>query len=119
MLLPCSKSPVLVALTLLALHAAAGESHGPYHEVNSADPQWHPNGAHLTLGSALHLAVAEAKRRHVDFSNFQSPWFWYDCAHSDDCVWLFHYEGKVPALGNDFIVSVNDRTRHSEYMHGH
>ena len=25
----------------------------------------------------------------------------------------FHYEGKVPAIGNDFMVSVTDRTGHS------
>jgi hypothetical protein len=114
-----SKPLLLIALPLLALRAAAGESHGPYREVSSADPQWRPNGAHLTLGSALHIAEAEAKRNHIHFSDFESPWFWYDCTHSDDGVWVFHYEGMVPAIGNDFIVFVNDRTRHSEYTHGH
>jgi hypothetical protein len=110
---------LLVALQLLALRAAAEDFHGPYREVSSADPQWRPNGAHLTIGSALHIADAAAKSNHVRFSEFESPWFWYDCTHGKDCIWVFHYDGKVPAIGNDFVVSINDRTRHSDYMHGH
>jgi hypothetical protein len=108
-----------VALITLALRTVAGESHGPYREISSVEPQWRPNGAHLTLGSARHIAEAEAKRNRVHFSDFGLPWFWYDCTHGTDCVWVFHYEGKVPAIGNDFMVSVNDRTKHSEYTHGY
>jgi hypothetical protein len=65
--------PLSVALTMLALPTIAGESHGPYREVSSAEPQWRPNGTHLTLGSALHIAEAEAERTRVHFSDFGLP----------------------------------------------
>jgi hypothetical protein len=118
MLLRRSKPLLLVPLLLLALRAIAGGSHGPYHAVSSADPQWRPNGAHLTLGSALHIAEAEAERNQIRFSDYQSPWYWYDCTHGYGCAWVFIYEGKVPAPGNDFMVTVDDRTQHAAFAPG-
>jgi hypothetical protein len=104
---------------MMALGTAAAEPHVHIRQVRSTEPQWRPTGAHLTLGSALHIAEAEAKRNRVHFSDFESPEFWYDCTHGKDCVWVFFYEGKVIEEGNDFMVYVNDRTKRSKYTHGY
>jgi hypothetical protein len=87
--------------------------------VTSAIEHWRPKGASLTLDVALHLAEAEAVKNHMTLSDFQKPWFWYHHWDSGDYVWSFHFEGNVPALGNDFLVDVHDRTRHVEFVHGY
>src|SRR5215470_10668504 len=99
-----AKSHVLVLLSLLALCAVAAESHGPYREVASADQRLQPSGARLTLGKALHVAEAEARRHRITFSDFQGPWFWYRQVNDQRYTWVFIYEGKVPAPGNQFMV---------------
>ena len=111
---------VLVGLAFLAMGARTGD----FQAVASTDPAWRPEGAHLTLGSALKLAEAEAVRNHMTLSSFRPPWFRYDYAvyHPDngdgDYVWAFTYEGKDPAPGNSFLVIVTDLTGRAEFVRG-
>jgi hypothetical protein len=104
---------LLVALTAVPLGAAAGE----FHAVTATDKQWRPEGAHLTLEAALHIAEAEALK-HVSLSDFLRPQFRY--SHDKDLgyIWAFVYDGKVPKPGNHFLVVVNDRTRQRTFMPG-
>jgi ketosteroid isomerase-like protein len=104
---------VFVASALLASAVAADE----WRAVANTDIQWRPNGAHLTLGDALHIAEAEAIRNHVRLSDFQAPHFRYH--HRDDgYVWVFIYDGTVPKPGNHFLVAVNDRTQYAKFSPG-
>ena len=113
-----AKVLVLVPLSLLALSATARELHGPYREVASTNQQLRPKGAHLTLGTALRIAEEEARRNEVTFSDFEAPWFWYRYEKGAGYNWIFFYDGKVPAPGNQFMVVVNDRTQHAEFVPG-
>src|SRR5579862_1933712 len=81
----------------------------PYRDVASTDQHFRPKGAHLTLGAALQIAEAEARRRGVAFSDFESPIFCYRCVKGEG--WVFPYLGILPVPGNHSVfVSVNDRT---------
>jgi hypothetical protein len=113
-----AKFHVLVLLSLPMLCAVAAESHGPYREVASADQRLQPSGARLTLAGALHLAEADARRHRIIFSDFQGPWFWYREVTDQRHTWVFIYEGKVPALGKQLMVIVDDRTQHVEFVPG-
>jgi hypothetical protein len=111
---------LVVALALLSIGAPAGD----FQAVASTDKAWQPRGAHLTLGAALQIAEAEARKHHVSLANFKPPWFRYDYSvyHYDNgdgyYVWAFRYDGKVPELGNNFLVIVNDVTQHAQFVTG-
>src|SRR6516162_5015041 len=98
---------LLMPVALLTLRAVAGD----FQSVTSVDGQWRPEGAHLTLEAALHIAEAEARKNHVRFSDFLSPWFRYSQDKDESPTWDFMYDGKIPAIGNHFMIVVNDRTR--------
>ena len=111
--------PVIV-MALLSARAFAGD----FLAVASTDKTYRPRGAHLTLGTALQTAEAEALRNHVSLSDFQSPWFRYDYElyHYDNgdgyYVWAFIYEAKAPSAASHFVVIVNDHTRRAEFVPG-
>lgn len=112
---------LVFALALLCTRASADE----FKAVAATDKGWRPRAGHLTLGVALQIAETEVSSRKLSVADFQSPWFRYDYElyHPDngdgDYVWVFVYEGKVPAPSNHFVVIVNDRTRYVEFVPGH
>ena len=91
---------------------------GEFHAVTATDKQWRPDGAHLTLETALHIAEAEALKNHESLADFLTPQFRY--SHDKDLgyIWAFVYDGKVPKPGNHFLVVVNDRTQQATFMPG-
>jgi hypothetical protein len=104
----------LIGVALLVSHAAADE----WQRVASTDKNTCPTGAHLTLAQALHLAEVEASKHHIDFSDFLEPSFEYSHDNNQGYTWAFIYDGKVPAPGNHFMVVVNDRTQHADFVPG-
>jgi hypothetical protein len=109
---------LIFAVALLCTRALADDLQA----VASTDKAWRPKAAHLTLGAALKIADGEVLRRGLSVADFQPAWFRYDYElhHPDngegDYVWVFIYEGAVPAPSNEFVMIINDRTRYAEFI---
>ena len=69
-------------------------------------------GPRLTASQALRIADAEARRHSYDVRKFKRPIQRYNYVNRDD-TWWFSYEprGRVRYFGDDFSVTVEDKTK--------
>jgi hypothetical protein len=70
-------------------------------------------GPRLTASQALRIADAEARRQGYDVRKFKRPTPRYHNYVNRDDTWWFSYEphGRVRYIGDDFSVTVEDKTK--------
>jgi hypothetical protein len=109
-----------IAGSLVAMLTLSAMSHAfadPQPTSRTPETQGVPTGASLSRDSVVTLANAEASRRGYVLSNYLSPRV-YDQFLKADRTWTVFYEGKDMALGNQFIVHIDDQTNALELLPG-
>ena len=98
----------------LATLGVSGALGSDFQEVARTNMDYRPEGAHMTLRAAVHVAEQQALKAHISLADYRSPRFSY----SSDHHWLILYEWKTPMPGGHFIVDIDDRTQQGNLMPG-
>lgn len=86
------------SLLLICLTSGAALASGADHfsgKVASVDPATRPEGAHLTLSTALSIAERVASASGFPAATFAAWQFAYHCQDGKRCEWAIFYVGKV------------------------
>lgn len=65
----------------------------------------------------VEIAIATAKREKADLTKYELSSICFD-ASMPTPSWIVHFEGIVPAPGNNFFVAIRDRDRNAELFWG-
>ena len=97
-------------LSLAALLIAAGCAHRTHTES-----QTEPAGARLTAAAAIRIADQAAERDGRHLGDYKSPTPRFDAG---DKSWSVFFDGRVPEVGNQFWVLINDQTGETQLRRG-
>lgn len=91
----------------------------PQHSSQAIRPDTKPGVADLSKDEVISIASESAEKTGVNLQDFKEPEVQLDFSNNRK-LWLLFYERRTGIVGNDFWMTVNDKTRMARFFHlGH